>query len=331
MRPDVVVRLLLLGAIWGSSFLFMRLTVPAIGSGATAAGRLALGALVITLLVRAMGRRLEWRARWRDYLIVGLLASGLPFLLFAFAARHLPAGYSAVLNSTVPLFAVLLTWALTSARPSASKLLGVAVGVAGVATLARFGTLDPSPWVLAAFAACLGASLLYALAAMQLKRRFGSADPLVVAAGSMIAASLVLSPAVLLDPPSAPPSLGPALALLTLGVLCTGVANAIYFGLVRDAGPERATTVTFLMPVFAQVWGALFIDEPLTMAALGGCALVLSAVALVFEKVPGPARLRAALEQAGALFAPRGLEPIAAPTPCCAADAQAGRVNAPLR
>ncbi len=317
MSPGILSRLLLLGAIWGTSFLFMRITVPAMGAALTAAGRLALAAIAVSLVVRAMGRRFEWRANWRGYLAVGLLASGLPFLLFAIAARYLPAGYSAVLNSTVPLFAVLLTWLMTSTRPSTSKLLGVAAGVAGVATLAQFGTLELSLPVLGAFAACLLAALMYAKAAILIKQRFATADPMVVAAGSMAVAAVVLAPGVALDPPTAWPGLGPIAALVALGLLCTAVANVVYFRLVRDAGAERATTVTFVMPVFAQIWAALFIDEPITLAAVAGCALVLFAVALVFERVPGPARVFAALDRAGALFAPRGIEPMRSRTQGC--------------
>lgn len=297
MSRSILVRLLLLGAIWGSSFLFMRMTVPALGTATTAAGRLVLGATAVFMLLKLMGRSLEWRARWKDYLVVGLLASGIPFLLFAFAARTLPAGYSAVLNSTVPLFTVLLLWATLHARPSASKLLGVAVGVLGVATLARFGPLELSLATLAGFAACLLASMLYAIAAVQARKRFATTDPLVVAGGSMLAAAFALVPTVILDPPTALPSLLPLLALLTLGLICTGAANLLYFGLLRDAGSERATTVTFLIPVFAQLWAAAFLDEPITAAAVVGCTLVLLAVALVFERIPGPQRWLAGLRR----------------------------------
>jgi drug/metabolite transporter (DMT)-like permease len=310
MSAGILARLLLLGAIWGSSFLFMRITVPALGVGVTAAGRLALAALAVLLLLRALGRPLQWRARWRDYLVVGLLASGLPFLLYAFAARYLPAGYSAVLNSTVPLFAVLLTWAATRLPPSQSKLLGVALGVAGVAALARYGNLDFTPGTLAGFAACLSAALMYAVAAQEIRRRFAGADPLTVAGGSMLAAALVLSPAVAWDAPATLPDAGPLLALAALALLCTGVANVIYFGLVRDAGAERATTVTFLMPVFAQVWGAAFLDEPLTIAVAVGCALILIAVALVFEKVPSWQRIAAVVRDNIELFAPQEIESV---------------------
>lgn len=300
MNASVLLRLLLLGAIWGSSYLFMRISVPAVGAAVTAAGRLALAATALLVLLAVLRRPLHWRARWRDYLVVGLLASGLPFLLFAFAARHLPAGYSAVLNSTVPLFAVLLGWIGSGARPSASRLAGVAVGVLGVATLARSGSLAMTPATLAGFGACLLASLMYALAALQARKRFPDTDPVVVASGSLLASALALAPTVALEPATALPPAGPALALLTLGLLCTAIANLLYFGLLRDAGSERATTVTFLMPVFAQLWGAMFLGEAITQAMVTGCALVLLAVALVFERLRLPRWRRPSVRMATA-------------------------------
>jgi drug/metabolite transporter (DMT)-like permease len=289
MNPRTVTYLILLGMIWGSSFLFQRIIVPVVGSGVTAAGRLVLAALVLAAILAATRRSLEWRRRWRDYLLVGLIGAGLPFAFFAFAAHYLPAGYSAVLNATVPLFTVLIGWA-SGTRPSASKLAGVFVGVLGVVTLARFGEVELNWMTVAAFVCTLAASVLYAFNARMVKERFAGADPLVVAAGSMIGASLPLLPWGAYSLPEHMPSIGVLLALLALGVVCTGLAYAIFYRLIQEAGSERAVTVTFLVPIFAQAWGAMFIGEPITWASAAGCLLVLFAVALIFERVPGFAR-----------------------------------------
>ncbi len=289
MNPRTITYLILLGMIWGSSFLFQRIIVPVVGSGVTAAGRLVLAALVLVAILVATRRPLDWRRRWRDYFSVGIVGAGLPFIFFAFAAHYLPAGYSAVLNATVPLFTVLIGWA-SGTRPSTSKLAGVVVGVLGVVTLARFGDVQLNWLTVAAFAGTLAASVLYAFNARMVKARFAGADPLVVAAGSMIGASLPLLPWGVYSIPAQMPSLGVLLALLALGVVCTGIAYAIFYRLIQEAGSERAVTVTFLVPIFAQLWGALFIGEPITWASAGGCLLVLFAVALIFERVPGFAR-----------------------------------------
>jgi len=286
MNFKVLAQLLLLGMIWGSSFLFQRITVPAIGAGMTAGVRTVLAALALAGGLAVVRRSLNWRQSWRDYVTLGFFSSGVPFLLFAYAAYYLPTGYSAVLNATVPLFTVLLGW-LGGPRPSTSKLAGVVVGLLGVATLVRFGTVELSWATAAAFAGLLAASVMYAIGARMARERFGNVDPMVVACGSMIGALLPQAPFVVHGVLGAVPSVGVVAALLTLGVVCTGMGFAMYYRLIRDAGSERAVTVTFLVPLFAQIWGAVFLHESITWASVFGCSLVLFAIALIFERVPG--------------------------------------------
>jgi len=294
MNFATITQLLLLGMIWGGSFLFQRITVPVLGVATTAVGRIVLAAVVLLAVLAATRRKLQWRAHWRDYLLVGLIGSGFPFLLFAFAAHSLPAGYSAVLNATVPLFTVLIGWS-AGARPSTSKLAGVVVGILGVVTLVRFGTVELNWTTLAAFAGTLLASVFYALNARTVKARFAAVDPLVVAAGAQIGAALPLMPWIAISPPTQSPTAGAIWSLVVLGVVCTGVAYALFYRLIRDAGSERAVTVTFIVPVFAQIWGAMFLGEAVTWASAIGCGLVLFAVALIFEKIPGFSRPPAAV------------------------------------
>ena len=275
-----IATLLLLGMIWGSSFLFQRITVPEVGVATTAVGRIVLAAVVLLGVLAATGKRLNLRARWRDYLLVGLIGSGFPFLLFAFAAHSLPAGYSAVLNATVPLFTVLIGWSAGS-RPSTSKLAGVVVGILGVVTLVRFGVVELNWMTLAAFAGTLLASVCYAFNARTVKARFADVDPMVVAAGSQVGAGIPLLPWVAVAPPTHAPSIVGLWSLIALGVLCTGVAYALFYRLIRDAGSERAVTVTFIVPVFAQVWGALFLGEAIGWYTVVGSAITLVGTAFV--------------------------------------------------
>ena len=294
MSTSLLLRLVVLAMIWGGSFLFMRLAVPEFGAGITAAGRLALSALALLAFAAIQGARIDWRRNWKGYLWIGALSASVPFLLFAFTAKYLPAGYSAVLNATVPLFAVLLGWYLHKQRPSVSKFLGVVVGMLGVATIARFGTVTLTALTFLSFAAGLGAAALYAVGAAELRRLFAGVDPVVAATGSQVGAALWLAPFFVIEPPTHMPPLAPLLALVALGLLCTAVAFVMYFRILREAGPERGTTVTFMVPVFAQVWGALFLSEHVTWAIVIGLGLVLFAVALVFERVRWP-RKRAAV------------------------------------
>lgn len=289
MNASIFAQLVVLGMIWGASFMFQRITVPVIGAGMTGAGRMIFAALTLLAVLAVLRKPLQWRARWRDYVVIGIIVMGLPLTCFAVAARSLPAGYLAVLNATVPLFAVLIGWA-GGTRPSASKLAGVVVGVFGVATLAKFGQLAMNWQTVLGFAAALFASFLYAVGAILAKKRYGDADPLPVTAGNLIGGSLPLIPVAFATAPAALPSAGVTAALIALGILCTGIAYAMYFRILRAAGVERTVTVTFLVPLFALIWAAVFLHEPITWASAAGCALVLFAVALIFEKVPGFAR-----------------------------------------
>lgn len=298
MSLSLILRLVVLGMIWGGSFLFMRIAVPVFGTGFTAAGRLALAAVALLAFAAMQGARLNFRANWKAYLWIGAISASIPFVLFAFTARYLPAGYSAVLNATVPLFAVLLGWYLHKQRPSVSKFVGVVVGLAGVATIARFGTVTLTALTFLSFAAGLGAAILYAIGAAEVRRLFATTDPVVVATGSQVGAAVLLLPLFVVDMPTAVPALAPALALIALGLVCTAVAFVMYFRILREAGPERGTTVTFMVPVFAQIWGALFLHEAVTWAIVIGLGLVLFAVALVFEKVKLPRRKSAVVLQA---------------------------------
>ncbi len=286
MKTKSLVQLVLLGMIWGSSFLFQRITVPAVGAGMTAMIRVALAALVLAIAIALLRRPLQWRAHWKAYIAIGSINAGFPFLLFAFGAHYLPAGYLAVLNATVPLFTVLMVWT-PGVRPASSKLIGVFVGILGVITLARFGVVAMSWLTAAAFAGGLIAAVLYAIGARAVRARFANVDPLVVACGSMSGALLPLIPIAGLSVPAQMPGLSVILSLLVLGVVCTGVAYALFYSLIREAGSERAVTVTFLVPIFAQAWGLIFLGEPVTWASAAGCGLVLVALALIFEKVPG--------------------------------------------
>ena len=293
MNASIVIRLAVLGAIWGGSFALQRIAVPELGANLVAFGRLLMASLAMLARIALLQKPLEWRTRWRDYVVLGALNSAVPFWLFAHAAPHLPSGYSAVMNATTPLFAVLLAWHAGS-RPSASKLGGVVLGMVGVAAMAGFGAVALSTPTVLAFAGALLAGALYAVAALETRRRFNGSDPLVIAAGTLSASTLILAPVSVIDLPTATYTWAGVGALVLIGLVCTAIAYALYFALLRDAGPERATTVTLLVPVFAMVWGALLVDESISLIDVFGASLVLVSVALVFEKLRWPSRARPA-------------------------------------
>ena len=264
----IVIDFILLAAIWGSSFLFMRFAVVEFGPLPTAAVRVAGAALALLplMLWRGLGR--ELLRHWKPIFIVGLLNSGIPFALFSFALLSISTGLSSILNATVPLFGALVAWLWLKDRPGGSRVVGLFVGFVGVALLAwnKSSFQAPPGGIAPAWAvlACLGATVCYAIAASATKRYLTGVSPWVTATGSQIGATLGLAlPALWLWPARMPG--GQAwLAVTAVGVLCTAVAYVLYFKLIEIAGPARALAVTFVVPVFAVVYGVLFLGETVT-------------------------------------------------------------------
>ncbi|MDI1339308.1 DMT family transporter [Polaromonas sp.] len=268
----------LLAAIWGSSFLFMRIGTVEFGPLPTAAVRVAIAAAFLLPLVLLRGLGPTLAKNWRHVFLVGMFNSGIPFACFSFALLSITTGLSAILNATVPMFGALVAWLWLKDKPNPSRLLGLVVGFAGVAMLAwDKATFKPDASGVApgwAVLACLFACICYALSASYTKRYLTGLPPLVTAAGSQIGATLGLAlPALWLWPATMPGS-SAWLALLVVGVLCTGIAYILYFRLIASAGPARALAVTFVVPVFAVLYGVLFLGEAVTLWMLL-CAVVI--------------------------------------------------------
>lgn len=288
MKPFDLAELLLLAAIWGASFLFMRLGAPEFGPVVLAALRVAGATLTLLPLLAARQGLAELRREWRPLLLLGLLNSALPFALFSYAALSISAGMSSILNATTPLWGALVAWAWFSQRPTSLRLLGLALGFAGVLFLAwDIASFKPggSGWALLA---CLAAALSYGVAASFTKRYLGAASALTVATGSQLAATLLLAlPAVWLWPAQAP-SPQAWLGVALLAVLCSALAYILYFRLMQRIGAANTIAVTFLIPVFAVVWGFVFLGETLDGQMALGCAIVLFGTALALGLIRRP-------------------------------------------
>lgn len=288
MKAGDLAELLLLAAVWGASFLFMRIASPEFGPLALALLRVGGAALfLVPLLWLRQGRQPLLGPRPLAMLAVAFMNSALPFALYAYAALHLPAGLSSILNATVPMWGALVAWLWMGEQLDRYRALGLLLGFTGVAWLVQAKTglnLNASLW---AVLACLLATLNYAIGAVATKRWLGGAvTPLGVAAGSQFASALWLLPFGLWAWPDALPSTTAWLNLAGLALLCTGVAYILYFRLMARVGPTKAVTVTFLIPVFAVLWGALFLGEALTLAMAGGGALILAGTALALGLWP---------------------------------------------
>ncbi len=280
MRPRDFAELLALAALWGASFLFMRIAAPAFGPVVLAALRVAGAALLLVPLLAARGQMPELGRHWRAIAIVGLVNSALPFLCFAYAALSINAGLSAIFNSATPLFAAMIAWSWLADRMTPARVLGLAIGFAGVVWIVwdKVGFKPGgSTW---AVAACLAATLCYGVAPSLTKRHLTGAAPLAVAAGSQLAAAVFLALPALLFWPSDPPSPHAWLTVAALAFFCTGLAYILYFRLIAHAGPANAVAVTYLVPIFAVAWGGVFLGETLSWRLVAGCAVVFAGTAL---------------------------------------------------
>jgi drug/metabolite transporter (DMT)-like permease len=292
MRPSDLLRLITLSALWGASFLFMRVAAPILGALPTAFFRtlLASAALVVILLV--MRSRWRWSAQTRGAMLVGVVNSAVPFAMYALAAKHLPAGYSAILNATTPLMGVLVGAAAFGESLTLRKLAGVAIGMAGVAVLTQAGPVAVTSLVLLAAGACLVATFCYGLAGFLARRWTAGLPSEQVALFSQIGACVALAPLFALNvPPDWAVAWNSAAAwgaMAALGIICTGFAYILYFRLIADIGPVRSLTVTFLIPLFGVLWGALFLAETLSWAHAAGGTLIAAALWLVL-RAPKPA------------------------------------------
>jgi len=283
MRPIDLARLVLLAAIWGGSFLFVRMAVGAIGPMWLTELRVGLAAIAMLIYARAAGFELNLARDWRPYLVLGVLNTALPWGLYAWSGKYIGASYMAILNAAAPWFAAICGAIWLGEKLSWRKVLGLALGMLGVALLVGFGPIAASPTVVLAVLACIGATACYALAGVYVKKAAGKIPPRALTVGSLIAASVVVMPFLPAPPPAVAFTWQVTLAVLGISLLCSAAAYLIYFRLIADVGPTRTFTVTFLIPVFGTLWGALFLDEPVGFATLAGGAVIVIATALVLE------------------------------------------------
>jgi len=271
--------LLSLGALWGGSFLFMRMGAGAFGAWPLA-GLRAIGAALCFLPLLASRKRLaEWRAHWWPIAVVGLTNSALPFVLFTFATRSLPAGVASIIDGMTPMFAALIGWLWLGQRLDAWRIAGLLAGFAGILWLAQ-GSLALGPGAGLALLACVAATVLYGYAVHYTRLRLDGVTPLVVTVGSHMVAALVLLPSTLLAWPAHNPPLQVWLAAAGLAVLCTALAYVMFFWVLARVGAVRIMVIPYLIPAFGVLWGALLLHEPVTGRMLGGCAIILLGTAL---------------------------------------------------
>ncbi len=285
-----------LAAVWGGSFLFIRIAAPAVGPVILAETRVILAGATLLLYVVALRTNIGLRQRWKRYLAVGALNSAIPFVFIGAAELNLTAGLAAILNATTPLFGALVAALWLRERLTVGRIAGLVIGMAGVVALMGWSALPLTGATLLAVGASLVGALSYGMAGVYSKRAFVGVSPTAVATGQQLGAAVTLAPFALpiaaTSAPWAHLTPGVAWAIIALAIVCTAAAYIVYFGLIASVGPVPALSVTFLVPVFGLLWSALFLGERVTPGIFGGMAIIFVGVLLVMGlRLPRRARV----------------------------------------
>ncbi|MFB5082400.1 DMT family transporter [Raoultella sp. C349492] len=288
MRVADYLRLLLLAAIWGASFLFMRIAVPQFGAINTAFLRVFFGFAGLAVILFMLKSSFDFKGKFKSSVVLGVINSGLPFLMYCLAAKWLPAGYSAILNATTPLMGALVGFSCFAEKLTLRKWAGMLLGLVGIIVITTIGEASSADKQIAGVIACLIATGCYGVASFLTRSWIsnkGGLDPKIVAFGSQMGASIFLMPFFLWST-----SIGPTVdwlqqeawvSVIAVGVICTAFAYILYFRLIADVGPLRSLTVTFLIPPFGMLWGYIVLGEIVNNGFIIGAAIIGVAVWMV--------------------------------------------------
>lgn len=285
--------LLLLAAIWGASFLFIRIAAPVLNPVVLVEFRVVLAGVTLLGYAAVVHRVPSFRGQWRRYLALSALNAALPFTLVATAALYLTASNVAILNATTALCTAVVAAAWRREahdRLTPRKVLGLVLGVIGVAVLVGWNPQPLTAKMMFAVGAVLLAALSYAFGAVYPGRYLPGAPPLTLALGQQIGTGLIVLPAAVVTVPTQLPPAAVISSVVALAVVCTAFAYVLYFQLLGRIGPANTSTVTFLVPLFAVLWGVLVLHEPLGLGTVAGLAIILTSVGFVTGVRFGPRR-----------------------------------------
>lgn len=290
IAPIDLATLVLLGALWGAAYLFSRIAAPEVGALWVGVARVGIAAAVL-LALTGSGTIRAIRSRPRQFLIVGLTSSAIPFTLIAVAALTLPTALGGLLNATTPLFTALFSVGILGQRLTTRTMVGMGFGLAAVVVLLGWSPLEIGPATVVAALAALGAAANFGIAGVVARRWMADVPPMHLAAGQMTVATLVLLPLALASGVPAVPTPGAVVALVAIGVGSTALAWPLYFRTLRRSTATAASTVTFIIPGFAIAWGALVLGEAPGPGTAAGIALVIVSLVLVLDvRLPRPSR-----------------------------------------
>jgi drug/metabolite transporter (DMT)-like permease len=273
--------LILLSALWGASFIFIRVAVPALGPFVLVELRVGVAAVALALCAAFLGRLPKLRVRWRQFALLGMVNVAIPFSLISAAEINLTASLAAILNSTTVMFTAVVAAVWMGDALTPRKVVGVVLGIVGVTVLVGWDPIIMNWVVLLSVGAMLVASLAYALGSVYAKRTFAGSPPLAIAIGQLTAAATLMLPLAALSVPDERPSTIVVLSVLGLALPSTALAYMLYFRLIENVGPTSTSTVTLLVPLFGLLFGVVLLDEPVGLGTLVGLVLILSSVTLI--------------------------------------------------
>ncbi|MBX3069191.1 MAG: DMT family transporter [Thermomicrobiales bacterium] len=277
--------LILLAALWGFSYIFIRVAVPAFGPIGLSLARVGIGAVGILGWMAVSGSLDQIPRIDRRFLILAVLNAVIPYALIAFAELHVSASFAAIASAITPLFTAVIVAVMARERLGGGLATGLAAGIGGVGILVGWSPIPFSGIVLLAVLALLIAYLSYGAAGVYAKRNLAGTSSLGMAMGQQLAATFLLVPigagSMAVGEADKAMSLNPILATIALGLICTAFAYLLYFHLIKAIGPVRTSSVTFLIPPFGILWGWLFLDEHIKPSMIVGLALILVSIRLV--------------------------------------------------
>lgn len=279
-RRDIFL-LFILAALWGASFLFIRIAAPVLNPAPLVEIRVVLAGIALVIYALMSGQKFSGKAFWRPFLILGALNAAIPFTLVAFATLTITASLAAILNATTPLFTVLLSAVWLKEPLTAKKIVGSIGGIGGVLLIVGLNpVIDSTPALLAVGAALL-APFSYAVAGVYAKKVSLNASPLALAIGQQFAAGILLFPFAALTLPESLPSVSVVSAVLALALLSTAIGYLIFYQLIERIGATNTLSVTLLVPIFGMVWGAILLGEPISLIQIVGLIIILASLILV--------------------------------------------------
>lgn len=280
MKPRYLLELILLAALWGASFLFMRMGAPEFGPVALIALRTGIAALFLFPFILASRKLAQIRPNAGRLLFVGAVGNALPFCLLSYATLSVSAGYASILNATAPIFAAIVAWVWVGDRLSMTGLAGLFLGFIGVVVMVFDDQGNSADVPVMPVLAGVLATFCYGLGANFSKQKLNHIHPIASAFGSQLGAALTLLPFSVWLWPSKMPGADAWMAVIILGVASTGIAFILFFRLIANVGVHKTISVTYLIPLFAMIWGMIFLQESITLLMLVGGALILAGVSL---------------------------------------------------